>query len=157
MTNKLSDKKNNNKELWKIKRQSQSKQTRAFSIKDMKGNEINNPEGIKNRVTEYFTDLYKNNEIKEGYEEYHEDQENFIKQCWKAKDESKEKLNDSEIYKIMGDLEEGKAVGPDWFNNEMIIESGRSMKESIIRMMKIIYKTEELPNEWNKAYMKKYL
>ena len=37
MANKLGDKKNNNKELWKIKRRSQSKQTR----------ELNNPEGIK--------------------------------------------------------------------------------------------------------------
>lgn len=154
MTNKLSDKKNNNKELWKIKRRSQPKQTRAFSIRDIKGNEINNPEGIKHRVTEYYTDLYKNNEIKEGYEEYHEDQENFIKKCWKTKDESKEKLNESEIYKIMDDLEEGKAGGPDWFNNEMIIEGGRSMKESIIRMMKVIYETEELPSEWNKAFIK---
>ena len=36
----------------------------------------------------------------------------------------------------------------------MIIEGGKSMKESIIRMMKIIYKTEELPNEWNKAFIK---
>ena len=29
----------------------------------------------------------------------------------------------------------------------MIIEGGRSLKESVIRMMKIIYKTEEIPNE----------
>ena len=54
----------------------------------------------------------------------------------------------------MDDLEEGKAGGPDWFNNEMIIEGGRSMKESIIRMMKVIYETEELPSEWNKAFIK---
>ena len=73
---------------------------------------------------------------------------------WKTKDEPKGELEDSEIYKIMNDLEEGKAAGPDWFNNDMIIEGGRSIKESIIRMMKIIYKTEELPNEWNKAYIK---
>ena len=154
MTKKLSDKKNNNKELWKIKRRSQPKQTQAFSIRDKNGIEINNPEGIKHRVTEYYDNLYKNNEIKEGYEEYHEDQENFIRICWRKKDGPNEELKDSEIYKIIDDLEEGKAAGPDWFNNEMIIEGGKSMKESIIRMMKIIYKTEELPNEWNKAFIK---
>ena len=57
-------------------------------------------------MTEYYNDLYKNNEIKEGYEEYHEDQENFIKLCWKTIDNSEE-LKDIEIYKIMNDLEEG--------------------------------------------------
>ena len=46
MTNKLSDKKNNNKELWKIKRRTQTKQTSAFSVKDKDGNDINNPENI---------------------------------------------------------------------------------------------------------------
>ena len=66
MANKPGDKKNNNKELWKIKRRSQTKQTCAFSIRDKEGNEINNPEGIKHRVTEYFNDLYKNNDIKKA-------------------------------------------------------------------------------------------
>ena len=36
----------------------------------------------------------------------------------------------------------------------MIQNGGKSMKESIIRMMKIIYETEELPDEWNNAYIK---
>ena len=47
MANLLGGKKNNNKELWKIKRRSQTKQTCAFSIRDKEGNEIKNPEGIK--------------------------------------------------------------------------------------------------------------
>ena len=39
MANLLGGKKNNNKELWKIKRRSQTKQTCAFSIRDKEGNE----------------------------------------------------------------------------------------------------------------------
>ena len=49
MTENLSDKKNNNKELWKIKRRTQTKQTSAFTIKDKEGNDINNPEKIKKK------------------------------------------------------------------------------------------------------------
>ena len=49
MANKPGDKKNNNKELWKIKRRSQTKQTCAFSIRDKEGKRIN-PEGIKQRL-----------------------------------------------------------------------------------------------------------
>ena len=154
MTEKLSDKKNNNKELWKIKRKTQTKQTGAFSIKDKEGNEITNPEGIKNRVSEYYDDLYEYNEIKEGYKEYQEKLENFIKLCWKSKEEPKQELKDSEIEDNIKRLEENKAVGPDHFNNEMIKNGGRSMKESIKRMMKVIYETEELPNDWNRAYIK---
>ena len=41
MTEKLSDKKNNNKELWKIKSRTQTKQTSAFTLKDKEGNDIN--------------------------------------------------------------------------------------------------------------------
>ena len=47
MTKKLSDKKNNNKELWKIKRRTQTKQSSAFSIKNKEGNDITNPDDIK--------------------------------------------------------------------------------------------------------------
>ena len=155
MTENLSDKKNNNKELWKIKRRMRAKQSCAFSVKDKEGNDINNPEGIKKRVTEYYDELYENNEVKDGYEEYHEEQENFIKQCWNAKVQNKQKLKDIIIYEIIKHLEKDKAVGPDGVNNEIITEGGRSMKESIIRMMKIIYETEELPHDWNKAYIKK--
>merc|ERR1712240_962324 len=83
MTEKLSDKKNNNKELWKIKRRTQTKQTSAFTIKDKEGNDINNPEKIKKRVSEYYDNLFVNNEVKEGFEEYHQDQEKFIEKCWR--------------------------------------------------------------------------
>ena len=51
MTKSLSDKKNNNKELWKIKRRTQTKQSSAFVLKDNEGNDIVNPEEIKKRVT----------------------------------------------------------------------------------------------------------
>ena len=154
MTEKLSDKKNNNKELWKIKRKTQTKQTGAFSVKDKEGNEIINPDGIKKRVSEYYEELYEYNEIKEGYEDYQEELEKFIKQCWSSKEEPKQELEDTEIEDNIKNLEENKAVGPDDFNNEMIKDGGRSMKESIKRMMKVIYEMEELPNDWNKAYIK---
>ena len=41
------------------KRRTQAKQSCAFTIRDKKGNDINNPEGIKQRVTEYYDELYK--------------------------------------------------------------------------------------------------
>ena len=154
VTKNLSDKKNNNKELWKIKRRTQTKQTSAFVLKDKDGKDITKPEEIKQRVSEYYDNLYVNNEIKEGYEEYHRFQENFIEKCWKAKDKGKEKLEDSEIIEIIKDLENEKAIGPNTISNEMIKEGGRSMIRSIIRMMKTIYEKEELPREWNKAYIK---
>ena len=154
MTKKLSDKKNNNKELWKIKRKVQSKPTSAFTVRDKDGNDITNPEGIKKRVTEYYNELYEYNEIKEGFEEYQKELENFNKQCWSHKDEAKQELETNRVKENMRDLEKEKGVGPDSINNEMIMGGGRSMKESIIRMMKIVYETEELPNEWNNAYIK---
>ena len=154
VTKNLSDKKNNNKELWNIKRRTQTKQTSAFVLKDKDGNDITKPEEIKQRVSEYYDNLYVNNEIKEGYEEYHSVQEKFIEKCWKAKDKGKEKLEDNEIIEIIKDLENEKAIGPNTISNEMIKEGGRSMKRSIIRMMKTIYEKEELPREWNKAYIK---
>ena len=79
MTKQLSDKKNNNKELWKLKRKIQTKQSCAFAVRNKEGDEITSPEGIKKRVSEYYVELYENNNIKEGYEQYHENQERFIK------------------------------------------------------------------------------
>ena len=39
----------------------------------------------------------------------------------------------------------------------MVLEGGNSLKNSIIRMMKIIYRTEEIPKDWNAAYIKIYI
>ena len=153
MTKKLSDKKNNNKELWKIKRRTQTKQSSAFSIKNKEGNDITNPDDIKKRVSEYYNELYEYNETIKGYEDYQEELENFIKQCWNSKVNPKQELKACEIEDIIKNLEKDKAVGPNSISNEMIQNGGRSMKESIIRMMKIIYETEELPDEWNEAYI----
>ena len=47
MTENLSDKKNNNKELWKLKRMTQTKHSSAFTIRDDKGEDITNPEKNK--------------------------------------------------------------------------------------------------------------
>ena len=41
--------------------------------------------GYKKRVSEYYIELYENNEIKEGYEKYHEEQERFIKNAGATK------------------------------------------------------------------------
>ena len=89
-----------------------------------------------------------------GYEEYHQDQEKFIEKCWHKEDGHRQKLKTDEIEEIIKNLEKEKAAGPDEINNEMIKEGGKSMNNSIIRMMKIIYEKEELPKEWNKAYLK---
>ena len=157
MTKNLSDKKNNNKELWKIKKRTQTEQSSAFVMKDKEGNTISNPDGIKERVSEYYNELFENNKIKEGYEEYHKEQEEFIQLCWNMNNEHSHELETSEIEDIISNLENEKAVGPDGINNEMIKEAGNSMKNSIIRMMKTIYKKEELPEDWNNAYIKKYI
>ena len=87
MTNKLSDKKNNNKDLWKIKKRTQMKHSSAFAVRDKDGNDIIRPEEIKKRVTEYYDNLFENNKVIEGYEEYQKDQEEFIKQCWSKRTE----------------------------------------------------------------------
>ena len=154
MTKQLSDKKNNNKELWKLKRKIQTKQSCAFAVRNKEGDEITSPEGIKKRISEYYAELYENNDIKEGYEQYHENQERFIKKCWDHKNENEQELESNIIEIIIENLEKEKAVGPDGYSNEMIMDGGKSLKGSIIRMMKIIYETEELPKEWNKAYIK---
>ena len=51
-------------------------------------------------------------------------------------------------------MEKEKAVGPNKISNEMIQDGGKSMKNSIVRMMKTIYQKEEFPKEWNESYIK---
>ena len=125
MTEKLSDKKNNNKELWKIKRRTQTKQSSAFSVRNKEGNDITNPDDIKKRVSEYYNELYEYNETIEGYDNYQEELENFIKQCWISKVNSKQELKASEIEDIIKNLEKDKAVGPNSISNEMIQNGGK--------------------------------
>ena len=154
MTNSLNNKKNNYEVLWKIKKTMQKKQETAHIIKDKEVNDLKAPEEIKLRTSEYYRELYIPNEVKEGYENYSEALDIFIEQCWKMKDKSNEELTEEEIMDIVENLEEGKATGPDGISNEMIKGGGKSLINSVMRMMKIVYKTEEIPAEWSTAYIK---
>ena len=148
VTMRLNDKINNYDILWKLKKTAQRKQESTFVIKDKNGNDIKEPDEIKDKVSEHYDNLYTNNEIQEGYREYNEDLEKLIEQCWKMEDELGEELSLSEelVRKIIKDLEKHKTPGPDNLTNEMIAEGGNNIKNSVVRMMKIIYRTEELPN-----------
>ena len=153
-TQNLSDKRNNYKVLWNIRNKMQKKQSSAFMLRDDEGNDTSNPDVIKIKVSEYYKELYENEEIPEGYEEYVKYLEELIKRCWNTNDETTKTLETESIAKIARKLETGKAPGPDEISNEMIKRGGTSMRKSIIRMMKMIYKTEEIPEDWNKAYIK---
>ena len=78
-----------------------------------------------------------------------------IKLIWKIKDKEEETdLEEEIIIKVIKNLETKKATGPDGISNDMVLEGGNSLKNSIIRMMKIIYRTKEIPKDWNAAYIK---
>ena len=109
----------------------------------------------KNRKTEYHKELYRPNEVVEGYESYVETLENFIEQFWKMTDDQNDELNDEEILKIIEDSEDKKATGPEGIlSNEMLKKGGRSLMNSILRMLKMVHKTEKIPDAWNKAFIK---
>lgn len=77
----------------------------------------------------------------------------MIEQFWKTEYES-EQISKEEIENAIKKLKIGKAVGPDKINNEMIKRCGKDMKDSIIRMITLIYSEEKIPKEWHKAYIK---
>ena len=139
-TQKLDEKRNNNEALWQLKNKTQKKQTTAFILKDVEGNDIGNPDGIKSIVSDHYSVLYENNPVQEGYENYVKELELLIKLIWETEDETRQELETEDIIEIINNLEKKKATGPDEISNEMIQDGGASLKQSIIRMMKIIYK-----------------
>ena len=156
-TKKINNKRNNFDAVWNLRNKTRKKQESAF-ILETEGVEIKDPEKIKNTVSEYYDDLYINNPITEGYEKYNEELEKLIKLIWKIKDKDEETdLEEEIIIKVIKNLETKKATGPDGISNDMVLEGGNSLKNSIIRMMKIIYRTEEIPKDWNAAYIKIYI
>ena len=152
--NKLNDKANNNQVLWKLRRDINSKSQCQFVVKDKEGNELRDPEKIIQRVTEYYNEIYRNNEVVNGYEEYNRALETLIRECWKWKDTENETLSDEEVENVIKKLRMGKSAGPDKISNEMIKRSGKSFENSVIRMMKTVYENEYIPSEWHKAYIK---
>ena len=111
MTKSLNNKKNNYDVLWKIKKKIQKNKETAHIIKDNEGNDLKAPEEIKDRTSEYYKELYRPNEVLDGYENYVETLENFIEQCWKMTDEQNEELKDEEILKAIEDSEDKKQQG----------------------------------------------
>ena len=69
-------------------------------------------------------------------------------------DDQNEELNDEEILKIIEDSEDKKATGPEGISNEMMKKGGRSLTNSILRMLKMVYKTEVIPDASNTASIK---
>ena len=140
--------------MWEIKKKKQKPQSCAFILQDKEGNEIRKPEEIKKEVKRYYENLYEPNPVKTGYEEYTRELEKMIQQCWDSKDTNNDDLTEEEVEMVLRKLKDEKATGPDDISNEMLKYGGRSLQESIKRMMIAIYKTEDLPKQWNEAYIK---
>ena len=123
---------------------------------DEEGNEIKDPQAIKDHVANYYEQLFRAREPTKGYEESNKEIENKIEELRiSTKNTKAEPFTLPELERAIKKLKRNKATGPDGIPNEALIEANRETKKAYLYMFNHITETKEIPPQWQKGELKR--
>ena len=145
-------------EIWKIRQRNYEKMGNKLAVKSPEGQILTSNSLIKERYVEYYQDLLKGREEKEGYKTYNttiEQNFNIYSQliCYDNEPINSE-FTLKELETAIKLLKKAKSPGPDEFYNELIINAGKSLKLNILDMVNNFWNEEQIPNELYKLNIK---
>jgi hypothetical protein len=128
-----------------INRKWQPKQT---AIRDKYGNTLMDKEKIKERWTEYCSELYSETEVtnKKLLEELREITP-------PAEDDEKDDILYEEVERAVNQLKKNKSPGTDGITGEMIKAGGRDMIRTIQGICNQVWQEGTVPEEWTKSIL----
>ena len=136
--------------FWKIrKRLLKSNDDLEKYTQDEQGNEIKDPDQIKQHIADYYEDLYQARDQIKGYEE-------ATKHIIEKIDELRATTENDhlapftlkELEKAIAKLKRNKATGPDDIPNSAFIEANRNTRTLYLKTFNHITKTKQIPPQW---------
>ena len=138
--------------FWKIRKNMLSKRQETYDTLDTDNQPITDPERAKERIANYFEELYQAREGEEAYKQWTTHIETKVKEITQVKEQQeKSTITMNELNTAIKALERGKATGPDEIPNEALIEANNTIRKKILRIFKRIYEKEETPDEWKEG------
>ncbi|XP_039287770.1 uncharacterized protein LOC111047670 [Nilaparvata lugens] len=116
-------------------------------MKDEKGNEIREIEGILGIICEFYESLYKKDELEEDNMEL----KNGERGRNEYRNEECPPIMEREVERAIVRLKEGKAAGPDRISNEELKAGGKKVIEILTRLFNLCLTNGKIPEIWLKA------
>ena len=140
--------------FWKERRNIKRDRTEEWAItKDPTGKRLFGPAEIKRNVAEYYEGLYKKNEV--DFHSHHDIVKERIKQNMENRDFEMEEYNAlpsrEEIMQVIQKKKNGKSSTD--LKNEMLKNGGEEMVDLVEHLVKIMWKREKVPHQWNQGHI----
>ena len=133
---------NNSKKAYKtIKELTNTKQGRVMTIQDKSGKCLTEEQDIRNRWTEYCSDLYN----------YDTKGNPAVLNCQFATDENDQPILREEVEAAVDSLKKGKAAGVDNIPAELVQAGGEAMISALTRLCNKIWQTGVWPTPWTQS------
>ena len=142
----------NGETFWKFKKKFQRRQEEHMSMVYSKnGERIEDREGIKERYREFYKELLKTKESKtererEIEERVNQDASRIVETGLKMK---QRKISIQDLETVKKQLKRKKAKDRDGWKNEMILEGGKEMDLSIVKILNRIQQEKKIVNVLN--------
>ena len=136
-------------EVFKVRRNIAKAENMDFPLKDENGNTRVTKEGIDDVISSHFHKVFKQNPIKDGWEEYWE----YVFETYEiiSKNEANKDEMDGptfeEISEIIDKLDKSKAVNGT-MTIDLIKRTGENFRRMIFRCVKMCYSEREMPDEF---------
>ena len=144
--------------IWKVRKENWGPSEMNMGIKSKDGYLLTDHQDINERYKEYYEELLLNRRTKEEYEKHQriieENHKIYMKITSFDQDPINQEITRNELEKAIKTLKKEKSPGPDEIYNEILINAGKNLKESLLKMINVFWKTEQLPEELYKVEIK---
>ena len=148
---------NKSSTFWKTrKRLLKNEDDLAKYTQDEEGNEIKDPQAIKDHVANYYEQLFRAREPTEGYEKSNKEIENKIGELSiSTKNTKAEPFTLPELERAIKKLKRNKATGPDGILMRHSLKLTEIQKKAYLYMFNHITETKEILPQWQKGEIKR--
>ena len=128
----------------------------ATAIKDKDGNLLEEPQQIKERYKEHFTDILQPPKATDDKEKQQEDIINtaFRNIMKLAKEQIPVLTRAQEVEEAVHELRTGKCKDESGWCNEMILNGGPEMIKSLLKLFNMMELEKTVPSQWNEVLIK---
>ena len=156
ITNIISNQTPDTNTLWKIKKAitTDDKQN-LYAVKDKEGKREFDPEMCKTITMEYYKNLFQQRDIDPCEEKWEESVVKNIEKYGKITvydtDYIIRPITNKEVTRVMEELKNKKAPGPDRIPNEMIKYGGVALHKVLHSLFKLIFEQNIISRQWNET------
>ena len=145
-------------EIWKIRKSGMNKKERRLAVQDEKGKLLLDDSEIKNRYSNYYTELLKRREPTPEAKLYIDEINKLFEISMQVNsfddDPINSKFTEKELNETIRSMKTGKSPGPDEVGNEILISAGKELRKSMLNMFNYFWLHEELPDKLYDIHIK---